>query len=262
MHKRQHIGRLHVVDVEQVGLGVRIRDLVDPRWHGVPVRRAWRCISSRAGNAVIVHAAARDKVANRIHLVGRDRSAASSCDVDCRPGRGQGQLVSVCRGVDDVVRGSSYERCWQRGCRRHLHWRSICVSVRVAGERLRPGIDGTDCLGRAVRSRRARTNRGALRMESEVPGTHFKHHRLRGAERERDEARALGAVLDLAHERGAGSVLCRTLRKCNEVLQLRRARLELHVINTTPHFGRHFAASERAGVGTCLRHVSGRSSRG
>ena len=168
MDERDDVAALHVVDVEQVGRSVWVRDLENPRRHRVPVGRVRRRVARGGRDAVVVHATARDEVA-------------------------------------DV----------------------ICGRAVVGGRRSRP-------------------DSRSLRVEPEVPGSHLHDQRLGRAELERDQAGRGRAVLHLAHEREAGTVLHRTLRERDEVEHRRRARLVLGVVDAPEHLRADLAACERA----------------
>ena len=170
VNERQDVRALHVVDVEQVGRRVRGRDFVDPCRHRIPVGRVRRRVARRRGDAVVVDAAARDEVAERV-------------------------------------------------CGRSV----VC-------------------------SRRSRPERRALRVEPDVLLPQLDDHRLRRAVGERDEARLIGAVLDLGDVLQAGTVLDRSLRQRDEVEELGRTRLELDVVDAPEHLRADLAACERTVV--------------
>ena len=122
------------------------------------------------------------------------------------------------------------------------------VDVQQIGFRI--GV--ADFVGRA----RRRLKRGALGVETEVPGAQLDHHRLRGAEGKGDQARALGAVLDLAHERKSRAILCRPLHLGDEVAALGKAGLILGIVDAPEHLRGHLAAGKAALKDADICHVS------
>ena len=179
------------------------------------------------------------QVAGRRCTGGDDADARGCSDLGHESDRRQGPVggahaAQLTRGVVGVHQGQHVRR---------LH----VVDV----EQIGLGVRGDDLVGRATGEHGA-----PVGVESDVVLAELQHHGLGGRERERDQAGALGAGLDLAHERKTGAVGHRAVGQRDEVQALGQARLVLHVVDATEELRRDLATGEGSGQGSDVGHVN------